>query len=121
MRGVGGLQPTVPQPVVQHARHDAEARREPLAGVHRAGAQLDLLLAARRQQHPGGDAPREVATSWDFREVNQLIHEHNEWYPVERDLPMNPRTKDYVLINGHSYRREVLGPDWILARFPAEP
>ena len=57
--------------------------------------------------------------SWDFREVNQLIHDHNEWYPVERDLPMNPRTKDYVLVNGHSYRREVLGAAWILERFPA--
>jgi hypothetical protein len=32
---------------------------------------------------------------------------------------MNPRTKDYVLVNGHSYRREELGPDWILERFPA--
>jgi hypothetical protein len=61
----------------------------------------------------------EVAERWDFDEVNRLIHEHNEWYPVERDLPMNPRTKDYVLVNGHSYRREVLGPAWILERFPA--
>ena len=25
---------------------------------------------------------------------------HNEWYPVERDLPMDLRTRDYVLING---------------------
>jgi len=62
---------------------------------------------------------REIAQSWDFETTNQLIREHNEWYPVERDLPMNPRTKDYVLINGHSYRRELLGPDWILQRFPA--
>ena len=62
---------------------------------------------------------REVAEAWDFGEVNRLIREHNEWYPVERDLPMNPRTKDYVLVNGRSYRREELGPDWVLARFPA--
>jgi hypothetical protein len=61
----------------------------------------------------------EVARSWDFAEVNHLIREHNEWYPVERDLPMNPRTKDYVLVNGRSYRREELGPGWILERFPA--
>ena len=61
----------------------------------------------------------EIADRWDFEAVNQLIREHNEWYPVERDLPMNPRTKDYVLVNGHSYRREELGPAWILARFPA--
>ena len=62
---------------------------------------------------------REVAESWDFREVNQLIHEHNEWYPVERDLPMDLRTRDYVLINGRSYRRGELGPDWVLEHFPA--
>jgi hypothetical protein len=61
----------------------------------------------------------EVAERWDFAEVNDLIREHNEWYPVERDLPMNPRTKDYVLVNGHSYRREELGAGWILERFPA--
>jgi hypothetical protein len=61
----------------------------------------------------------EIAQRWDFAAVNELIREHNEWYPVERDLPMNPRTKDYVLVNGHSYRREELGPAWILARFPA--
>ena len=54
-----------------------------------------------------------------FDELNELIRQHNEWYPIERDLPMNPRTKDYVLVNGHSYRREVLGPAWILERFPA--
>jgi hypothetical protein len=62
---------------------------------------------------------RELAEIWNFDEVNQLIREHNEWYPVERDLPMNPRTKDYVLVNGHSYRREELGLRWILERFPA--
>ena len=31
---------------------------------------------------------------------------------------MDPRTKDYVKIRGKSYRREPLGPDWILAEFP---
>jgi hypothetical protein len=61
----------------------------------------------------------EIASGWDFGEVNRLIGEHNEWYPVERDLPMNPRTKDYVLVNGHSYRRERLDAAWILERFPA--
>jgi hypothetical protein len=60
-----------------------------------------------------------IARAWDFGELNELIREHNEWYPVERDLPMNPRTRDYVLVNGRSYRREELTPAWILERFPA--
>jgi hypothetical protein len=62
---------------------------------------------------------REVAESWDFEEVNELVRVHNEWYPVERDLPIDPRTGEYRLITGRSYRREELGAAWILASFPA--
>jgi hypothetical protein len=59
------------------------------------------------------------AHSWPFEEINELIREHNEWYPLEARLPMDPRTGDYVRIRGRSYRREELGPDWVLRRFPA--
>jgi hypothetical protein len=62
---------------------------------------------------------RELAHSWRFDEVNDLIREHNEWYPVERDLPFDPRTRDYVKVRGRSYRRAELGPEWVLERFPA--
>jgi hypothetical protein len=61
---------------------------------------------------------RAIVHSWRFDEVNELIRTHNEWYPVERDLPMDLRTRDYVLINGRSYRRRELGPDWVLEQFP---
>jgi hypothetical protein len=54
-----------------------------------------------------------------FAELNELIRQHNEWYPIERDLPMDLRTRDYVLINGRSYRRPLLGPEWVLQQFPA--
>ena len=62
---------------------------------------------------------RAVAAAWSFDELNDLIRTHNEWYPVERDLPMDLRTRDYVLINGRSYRRRELDADWILEQFPA--
>jgi len=62
---------------------------------------------------------REVARTWSFDDLNELIEEHNEYYPIERNLPVDPRTGDYVTIVGRSYRREPLGPDWILERFPA--
>jgi hypothetical protein len=62
---------------------------------------------------------RATARSWRFEELNELIRTHNEWYPVERDLPMDIHTRDYVLINGRSYRRRELGPDWVLEQFPA--
>ena len=63
---------------------------------------------------------RAIARAWRFDELNELIHTHNEWYPVERDLPMDLRTRDYVLINGRSYRRRELGPDWVLEQFPPD-
>ena len=64
----------------------------------------------------------EVAAGWRFDPaLNDLIEQHNEWYPVERRLPMNPRTGDYVPVGGRSYRRPVLGPEWVLEHFPASP
>jgi hypothetical protein len=65
---------------------------------------------------------REVVHGWRFDAgLNGLIEQHNEWYPVERRLPMNPRTGDYVPVGGRSYRRPVLGPEWALEQFPAWP
>ena len=32
---------------------------------------------------------------------------------------MDLRTRDYVLINGRSYRREPLTPEWVFDQFPA--
>ena len=62
---------------------------------------------------------RELAHGWRFDDLNALIEQHNDWYPIERDLPLNPRTGDYVRVGGRSYRRPVLGPEWILEQFPA--
>ena len=62
---------------------------------------------------------QDQAASWGFGALNQLIREHNDWYPVEANLPMDPRTRDYVLIRGASYRRVELGPEWVLEHFPA--
>ncbi len=62
---------------------------------------------------------RALVASWDFDELNALIRQHNDWYPIERNLPINPRTRDYVTVGGQSYRRPVLGPAWVLEQFPA--
>ncbi len=64
---------------------------------------------------------QECAARWDFSEVNDLIDRHNRWYPAEARLPMDPRTGDYVLVNGRSYRRRRLGASWVLERFPSRP
>jgi hypothetical protein len=62
---------------------------------------------------------RATAAGWDFSEVNLLITQHNDWYPIERDLPMDLRTRDYVRVGGRSYRRTPLDAAWILEQFPA--
>jgi hypothetical protein len=58
---------------------------------------------------------REVATSWSFRRVNNLIAKHNAYYAIEARVPMNPRTGTY----SRNWRRSEYGPEWILERFPA--
>ena len=63
---------------------------------------------------------RARARAWRFDRLNELIREHNEWYPMEAGLPLDPRTGDYVRIRGRPYQRAELGPEWVLERFPAE-
>jgi hypothetical protein len=86
---------------------------------------LERSYRALREECDGDDALfaerwRAFAGRCRFDELNELITQHNEWYPIERDLPMDLRTRDYVLINGRSYRRPLLSPQWVLEQFPAE-
>jgi hypothetical protein len=60
-----------------------------------------------------------VAERWSFYELNDLIERHNRYFPLESRLPMDPRTGDFVRIDGKPYRRRLLDADWILERFPA--
>ena len=55
---------------------------------------------------------------WSFDEVNDLVARHNRWYPAESRLSMDPRTGDFRLVGGRDYRREPLGAEWALERFP---
>jgi hypothetical protein len=85
---------------------------------------LERAYKALQQEHEGDPATfaerwRARARSWRFDRVNDLIREHNDWYPIESQLPMDPRTRDYQRIRGRSYRRDPLGADWVLERFPA--
>jgi hypothetical protein len=94
-------------------------------GVQRERRRLQRAYESLRAQC-GDDRPafgrrwREIARAWAFDDVNELIWQHNEWFPIERQLPMDPRTGDYVLIHGRSYRREPLDAAWVLAEFPPE-
>jgi hypothetical protein len=75
-------------------------------------------LAAAYAERTGANDWRRTAQAWDFGAVNRLIEQHNAWYPIERDLPIDLRTRDYVLVNGHDYRKRVLDAAWVLERFP---
>jgi hypothetical protein len=70
----------------------------------------DAALFSRRWQR--------VAERWNFVEVNDLIDRHNRYFPIESRLPMDPRTGDFVLVDGKPYRWAPLGPGWVLERFP---
>ena len=63
---------------------------------------------------------RETARRWSFAQVNELIDQHNRNFPAESRLAMDPRTRDFVKINGRPYQRELLDEAWILERFPAD-
>jgi hypothetical protein len=109
----GGLRPRWMERIADIDAGIADERRR-LARAYRAlrgeYAGEPQLFAARW---------RECARRWDFAELNVLIEQHNDWYPIERNLPMNPRTGDYVRVGGRSYRRPVLDAQWVLEQFPA--
>jgi hypothetical protein len=89
-------------------------------GTEQARRRIEQAWLELRAEH-GSDldgfrrAWRAVAERWDFEELNELIRTHNDWYPIERDLPVDPRTGKFR----RSHRREELTAEWILARFPA--
>jgi hypothetical protein len=61
---------------------------------------------------------RREAERWSFYSVNDLIDRHNRYYPAEARLPMDPPTRDFVLVNGERYERRPLDATWVLSRFP---
>lgn len=62
-----------------------------------------------------------LARRWRFDAVNELIRRHNRFFPAEARLAMDPKTRDYALVNGRPYWIAPLGREWILERFPARP
>jgi hypothetical protein len=84
---------------------------------------LGFLYEDMRQSCEGDPAAfemhwRALAHRWSFDHVNELIAQHNEYYPIERNLAIDLRSGDYVTVTGRSYRREPMGADWVLERFP---
>ncbi len=123
---------------LRNFRPDAESGVRALGGptvwMRRLRAIEDALDQHERQlgdawrkladelEDPAGFAStwRELAGNWSFAAVNELIERHNSNFPAEARLAMDPRTRDFVRVNGRSYLREPLDAGWILDRFPAD-
>ena len=86
----------------------------------RLGENWRTLAAELEDPAEFAAAWHELAGNWSFAEVNELIDRHNRYFPAEARLAMDPRTRDFVRLNGRSYLREPLDADWILRRFAAE-
>jgi hypothetical protein len=91
-----------------------------IARERRRLARAYETLRAETAQEAFAERWHELAHAWRFDDLNLLIQQHNDWYPIERDLPMDLRTRDYVRVGGRSYRRAPLGPAWVLEQFPAD-
>src|SRR3954451_23808736 len=102
-----------------------ERRREIETSIRSQRRELERAYRQLREECADHDEFarrwRALVRAWRFDRLNELIREHNEWYPIESNLPMDPRTRDYVLLRGRSYRRQELGPRWVFERFPARP
>jgi hypothetical protein len=90
-----------------------------LREIARLTAKHEEALAAVYEALGGDEvAWLEIAASWDFSEVNDLIDRHNRWYPAESRLPMDPRSGDHALVNGEHFGKRPLDAMWVLERFP---
>jgi len=108
-----------------------ERVREIDEALRRERRLLEAERRALRARHARDADPGAFARAWrafaerrgrsaKYRELNELIRAHNQWYPVERNLPVNPRTGEWVTVGGRSFLRPVVGPEWILRELPAE-
>lgn len=81
-------------------------------------ALVDLREKLRANGATDADVDRALrakAESFDYRRVNELVAQHNRWYPVEANLPMDLRGR--YLVYGRVWHPESeFTPERILAR-----
>ena len=111
----GGGRPQWMERVMEIDRRTSQERLRFEAAYH------ELRDACREEAHLVAERWRTHAREARYDDgLNELIDKHNQWYPIERDLPMDLRTRDYVLVNGRSYRRPRIDPEWVLEQFPPQ-
>jgi hypothetical protein len=112
IRALGG--PTVWMRRLRTIENEVERHEADLAACWLA------LAAETADAEAFARAWRETARGRSFAQVNELISRHNRYFPAEARLPMDPRTRDFVKINGRSYERKPLDERWILEQWPAD-
>jgi hypothetical protein len=62
------------------------------------------LLELREQLEAKGTPEADVAhalrakaATFDYRRVNELVLQHNRWYPIEANLRIDPKTHGYLV------------------------
>jgi hypothetical protein len=80
----------------------------------------ELATELAGQPERFADRWRALVGGWDFSAVNELVEQHNGYYPVERKLPFDLRRRDYVDMWGISWRRRPLDAAWALGAYPAD-
>ena len=87
----------------------------------------DLLNGWKSTAHQHRKHPELFADAWrgylgrfNFDLVNELISRHNRYFPAEANLPMSPKTGDYVGWGGRDWRCSLLTIEWAENEFPAD-
>jgi hypothetical protein len=89
--------------------HAARKRHiEDLEAAHIATlvALHDALVARARSEAAVKDALHDKAATFDLKKLNALVATHNRYYAIEANLPVNPRTGEY-LIYGRPWRPDT--------------
>jgi hypothetical protein len=72
--------------------------------------------ASRRQ------AALALAAKLDLSKVNALVDAHNRYYPIEANLPVDPRTGGYLVKRGTPFEPEpAVTPDLLVALLDPAP
>jgi hypothetical protein len=80
----------------------------------------ELARELRGRPEAFADSWREAAEGWSFAAHNDLVAQHNEYYPVERRLRYDLRRRDYVDLWGSNWRRQPLDAAWVLEALPPD-
>jgi hypothetical protein len=93
-----------PHAYMRRKRHiedlSATLHKTVAAAIARAGGEPDALEAARQALH---QLEAHAPTVKVLRELNRLIADHNRYYPIEANLPLDPVTR-LELDHGRPYK-----------------